>query len=138
MMDQTSAGEEAGNQGSTGYVYRVALVAAVGGLLFGYDTAVIAGAIDHLEGRFKLDELAKGWAAASALLGCIGGAAFVGMLSDWLGRKKVQPFPRMAMGTAMNRPRLGSSVLPMIGSPRRGSEVRRSWARFYHLPVWRF
>ncbi len=89
MTEPTNDKARAEHRGSVGYVYRVALVAAVGGLLFGYDTAVIAGAIDHLEVRFNLTELATGWAAASALLGCIGGAAFVGMLSDWLGRKKV-------------------------------------------------
>jgi len=74
-------------KGSAVYVYLLALVAALGGLLFGYDTAVISGAIGYLEKRFVLNDVWKGWAASSALLGCIGGAAMAGALSDRLGRK---------------------------------------------------
>lgn len=77
-------------QGSVTYVVLLALVAALGGLLFGYDTAVISGAIGFLQYHFNLDpQVAKGWAAASALIGCAVGAAFAGLLSDRLGRKKV-------------------------------------------------
>ena len=76
------------DQGSVGYVVVLALVAALGGLLFGYDTAVISGAIGFLEKRFDLDELMKGWALSCALIGCIIGACLVGTLSDRLGRKK--------------------------------------------------
>ena len=76
-------------QGSVGYVFRLASVAALGGLLFGYDTAVISGAIGYLSDHFVLDAHVRGWAASSALIGCIIGACFAGMLSDWLGRKKV-------------------------------------------------
>ena len=71
------------------YVYLVAFVATVGGLLFGYDTGVISGTIGFLETRFALGPSAKGWAASCALIGCIVGAAFAGALSDRLGRKRV-------------------------------------------------
>jgi sugar porter (SP) family MFS transporter len=71
------------------YVLRVAGVAALGGLLFGYDTAVIAGAIGFLQERFQLDAAGKGWAASCTLLGCMCGAALAGTLSDHLGRKRV-------------------------------------------------
>jgi SP family xylose:H+ symportor-like MFS transporter len=65
------------------------VVAALGGLLFGYDTGVIAGAIGFLEQHFNLDpSFEKGWAAASALIGCVIGVAVAGVLSDWLGRKR--------------------------------------------------
>ncbi len=74
---------------STSYVYLLAFVAALGGLLFGYDTAVISGAIGFMEEHFGLDEIQKGWVASCALLGCILGAAGAGVLSDALGRKKV-------------------------------------------------
>ena len=47
------------SEGSTGYVWLLASVAALGGLLFGYDTAVIAGAIDFLQVRFGLDEVSR-------------------------------------------------------------------------------
>ncbi len=77
------------DQGSTGYVFVLASVAALGGLLFGYDTAVISGAIGYLSDYFGLDAPLRGWAASSALVGCIAGACFAGVLSDWLGRKKV-------------------------------------------------
>ena len=71
------------------YVVRLAGVAALGGLLFGYDTAVIAGAIGFLQERFQLDPTGKGWAASCTLLGCMCGAALAGTLSDYLGRKRV-------------------------------------------------
>jgi sugar porter (SP) family MFS transporter len=78
------------NGGSIAYVYLLAVVAALGGLLFGYDTAVITGAIGFLTTHFKLDPaFEKGWAAASVLLGCAAGAAVAGFLSDALGRKKM-------------------------------------------------
>ncbi len=71
------------------YVLVLSLVAALGGLLFGYDTAVISGAIGYLSEHWNLGEHMKGWAASSALLGCIFGAMFAGKLSDKMGRKKV-------------------------------------------------
>lgn len=76
------------DSGSTLYVALVAMVAALGGLLFGYDTAVIAGAIGFLQMHFDLDATMKGWAAACALLGCVVGVSFAGVFSDKLGRKK--------------------------------------------------
>ncbi|MBP7934319.1 MAG: sugar porter family MFS transporter [Phycisphaerae bacterium] len=76
-------------EGNASYVFLLVLVAAMGGLLFGYDTAVISGAIGFLQQHFELDELQKGWAASCALVGCILGAAGAGVLSDWAGRKKV-------------------------------------------------
>lgn len=78
----------AGTSGNLRYVVRVCLVAALGGLLFGYDTAVIAGAIGFLKTHFALDPTLEGWAAASALLGCVLGVSFAGVFSDRLGRKK--------------------------------------------------
>ena len=74
--------------GSKRYVMLVTIVAALGGLLFGYDTAVIAGAIGFLQSHFNLDPVMKGWAASSALLGCVIGVSFAGVFSDTMGRKK--------------------------------------------------
>jgi len=77
-------------KGSVVYVIKVCVVAALGGLLFGYDTGVIAGGIGFLQRHFDLGAgLEKGWAAASALIGCTIGVSIAGLLSDWLGRKKV-------------------------------------------------
>ncbi len=81
---------EASNRtGSVAYLVLLTMVAALGGLLFGYDTAVISGAIGFLGERFALDAVAKGWAASCVLVGCIVGAAFAGALSDRYGRKKI-------------------------------------------------
>lgn len=76
-------------QGSLGYVYKITCVAAVGGLLFGYDTAVVAGAIGFIQKKFELSAAMMGWIASCALIGCVAGAMFSGYLSDKLGRKKV-------------------------------------------------
>ena len=87
------------------FVLRVCLVAALGGLLFGYDTAVISDAIGFLQVHFKLDATMKGWAASSALLGCVIGVSVAGVVSDFAGRKKTQMlagilFLVSAVGTA--------------------------------------
>ena len=71
------------------FVYMVSIVAAIGGLLFGYDTAVIAGAIGSLQTKFDLSPALTGWAASSAIWGCVVGAIFAGIISDYFGRKKV-------------------------------------------------
>ena len=75
--------------GSMTYVFLITIVAALGGLLFGYDTGVINGAIGPLKAHFSLNEVQEGWATACALLGCALGAAGAGPLSDRFGRKKV-------------------------------------------------
>ena len=75
--------------GNKWYVYKATIVAAVGGLLFGYDTAVVAGAIGFIEKRYDLSSAMVGWVASCALIGCIAGAMFAGKLSDGIGRKKV-------------------------------------------------
>ena len=71
------------------YILKVTIVAALGGLLFGYDTAVIAGAIGYLQTRFELSAAMVGWAASSAIWGCVIGVLCTGFLSDKFGRKKV-------------------------------------------------
>jgi SP family xylose:H+ symportor-like MFS transporter len=78
-----------GGKGSMSFTVRVCLVATLGGLLFGYDTAVISGAIGFMKAHFDFTAAQKGWAASSALVGCIFGAIMAGSLSDGLGRKKV-------------------------------------------------
>ena len=76
-------------QGNVWFVYKATFVAAVGGLLFGYDTAVIAGAIGYLQIRFDLSPAMVGWVASCALIGCAVGAMLSGTLSDQFGRKKI-------------------------------------------------
>jgi len=89
MNEATIVSADTEERGSVAYVVLLALVAALGGLLFGYDTAVISGAIGFLQTRFDLNAVMKGWAASCALIGCILGACCAGALSDHFGRKKV-------------------------------------------------
>jgi len=71
-----------------GYVLFLSFVAALGGILFGYDTAVISGTTADVSAQFALNEMSKGWYVGCALIGSIIGVAMAGMLSDYLGRKK--------------------------------------------------
>src|SRR5690348_1125957 len=64
-------------------------VTAIGGFLFGYDTAVINGANSYLKVHLHLSPSQEGLAGASAILGCIPGAMFAGSLSDRFGRRKL-------------------------------------------------
>ena len=70
----------------------LSFVAALGGILFGYDTAVISGTISAVAERFGLDAMAKGWYVGCALVGSIGGVAMAGWLSDRFGRKPTMLF----------------------------------------------
>ena len=71
-----------------GYVAFLSIVAALGGFLFGYDTAVISGTISKVAGQFGLDSLQSGWYVGSALVGSIMGVVAAGAMSDRFGRKK--------------------------------------------------
>lgn len=75
------------NDTKLGYVIFLSVVAAVGGLLFGYDTAVISGTVDQVATQFGLDTLQQGWYVGCALIGSIIGVACAGMMSDRLGRR---------------------------------------------------
>ena len=72
---------------SSAYTYRIASVAALGGLLFGFDTAIINGAILFLKRQFHWSELETEAAASSLLVGCILGSSVAGWLSDRYGRR---------------------------------------------------
>ncbi len=90
------------------YLVPICLVATLGGLLFGYDTGVISGAIEFLTARFGLDVVMKGWASGCVLIGCATGVLMVGPISDRFGRKKALLlaavlFLASAIGTALPR-----------------------------------
>lgn len=70
----------------------LAFVAALGGILFGYDTAVVSGTTAAVAERFGLDAIAKGWYVGCALVGSICGVAVAGWLSDRFGRKPTMLF----------------------------------------------
>jgi len=69
------------------YLLPICLVATFGGLLFGYDTGVISGAIEPLTAKFGLSSAMTGWASGCVLLGCAAGVLAVGPLSDRYGRR---------------------------------------------------
>ena len=69
------------------YVLLISLVAAFGGFLFGYDTAVVSGAIGFLTAHFRLSAELTGWAASSLLVGCMAGAMIGGPMGDRWGRR---------------------------------------------------
>lgn len=73
------------------YVFLIALVSAMGGLLFGYDWVVIGGAKPFYELYYHISEVPvlQGWAMSCALVGCLVGALLAGMFSDRYGRKKM-------------------------------------------------
>lgn len=94
MVRQAETGgtiPSAGNSPSRGIalLVLVTVVTALGGFLFGYDTAVINGANQYLKAHFSLTPAQEGLAGASAILGCIPGAMFAGFFSDRFGRRKV-------------------------------------------------
>jgi MFS transporter, SP family, arabinose:H+ symporter len=66
----------------------ICFTVALGGLLFGFDTAVISGALQPLKTQFSFDATMEGWLVSSGLAGCILGVLITGMLSDRIGRKK--------------------------------------------------
>ena len=70
-----------------GYVIFMAVVAAIGGILFGYDTAVISGTTAIVKNQFQLTDMMEGWYVGCALIGSICGVLVAGSLSDYLGRK---------------------------------------------------
>ena len=94
------------NNDNTGYIIRICAIAALGGILFGYDTAVISGAVAPLKAHFALSSAETGWAVSNVVLGCIFGAFSAGALAGRLGRKKALIvaallFTLSAVGTAL-------------------------------------
>jgi MFS transporter, SP family, arabinose:H+ symporter len=90
-----------------GYVVLISIVAAFGGLLFGFDTAVISGTINFIQPYFGLSEVGLGWTVSSLLFGCIIGVSIAGKSGDHYGRKKVLMFAAAlffisALGSALS------------------------------------
>ena len=81
---------EGADQYNAGYIWLISAVAALGGLLFGYDWVVIGGAKPFYEPYFHLNsETLIGWANSCALVGCLIGSIASGAMSDRFGRKKL-------------------------------------------------
>jgi SP family arabinose:H+ symporter-like MFS transporter len=107
-------------QVSMKFVTLVSIVSALGGLLFGFDTAVVSGAVGFMEEHFDLSKLQVGWAVSSLIIGCIVGAAMSGILGDRFGRKKVLIsaailFIISSIGTAIPESFSGFIIARIIG-----------------------
>jgi SP family arabinose:H+ symporter-like MFS transporter len=102
------------------YVVLISLVAACGGLLFGFDTAVISGVVPFIKPYFNLSDAELGLAVSSVLLGCIAGTQLAGKPGDLLGRKKTLLITALlflisALGSAMAESFAGFIVYRIIG-----------------------
>lgn len=105
---------------SGGTAVRIAGVAALGGLLFGYDSAVINGAVKSIEEQFQVGSIELGFAVASALLGAAVGAMTAGRIADKIGRIAVMKIAAVlffisAIGTAFAPEVITLVVFRVIG-----------------------
>lgn len=105
---------------NSGYAYMVCAIAALAGLLFGFDIAVINGALVFLRDQFHLSDFATELAASSLLAGCIAGALIAGWLSDRYGRKNVLAasallFAVSSIGAAIPRTFIEFGIARFIG-----------------------
>jgi len=103
-----------------GYVIFLSVVAAIGGFLFGYDTAVISGTVQQVTHQFGLNSMQVGWFVGCALVGSISGVSIAGILSDHFGRKKTMIlsailFSVSAIGCAIASSYTGLVIYRIIG-----------------------
>ncbi len=89
MPRESASATVSSARGSAWYLTGICLAASLGGLLFGFDTAVISGTEKIVKAQYRLDALAEGLFTASALIGCLAGAAVAGAAGDRFGRKQV-------------------------------------------------
>ena len=91
MQEMTDFNSKVGaaSSGSSLLVVQVCLVASLGGVLFGFDTAVISGTIGMVETQFGLDKVEVGWFGSAALIGAIIGSLISGALGDRYGRRYI-------------------------------------------------
>jgi MFS transporter, SP family, arabinose:H+ symporter len=102
------------------YLFFISISAALGGFLFGYDTAVISGTISLVKSKFALDAVLEGWFVSSALVGCLIGVVIAGEISDRIGRKKALIstgllFLITAFGCALSRSHTELIIYRLVG-----------------------
>ncbi len=95
-------------QGNKLYLTLITLIAATGGFLFGFDMAVISGALTFVQEQFVLSAVQEGWFVSSALIGCIIGVAISGEVSDRFGRR----ITMMAAGLLFFISAVGTAAAP--------------------------
>jgi SP family arabinose:H+ symporter-like MFS transporter len=144
-----------GTKASTLFLTAITLIATLGGLLFGFDMAVISGVLPFVKNQFALSAATEGWFVSSALIGCIIGVAFSGDLSDRLGRKKMLMlsavlFLLSAVGSALSSGftllilarmlggmgvGVASIVAPLYISEIAPAQIRGRLVTFYQLAI---
>ncbi len=140
---------------SSFYLVSITFVATLGGLLFGFDMAVISGVLPFVQQQFSLTAAEEGWFVSSAIVGCVIGVMFSGELSDRWGRKKLLIiaailFLLSALGTALASSftfliiarmiggmgvGVASNVAPLYISEIAPASVRGRLVTFYQLAV---
>jgi len=98
------------------YLYFICLIATMGGLMFGFDVAIISGAVPFIQPYFGWNELQLGWGVSSLLVGAIIGAFGSGVLSDIYGRKKVLIFTALFFAVSCTFTALASSSFIFISA----------------------
>jgi len=98
------------------YLYFICLIATMGGLMFGFDIAIISGAVPFIQPYFGWNELQLGWGVSSLLVGAIVGAFGSGVLSDMFGRKKVLIFVALFFAVSCTFTALASSSFIFISA----------------------
>lgn len=96
------------------YLYFICLIATMGGLMFGFDVAIISGAVPFIQPYFGWNELQLGWGVSSLLVGAIIGAFGSGILSDMYGRKKVLIFVALFFAVSCTFTALATSSVIFI------------------------
>ena len=103
------------------YLIAISFVSTIGGFLFGYDTAIIAGCNTFLESHFQLSPAMLGWVVSSALLGTILGCVISGTITDKYGRKKALILAAILLSVSA----LGSMLPPQfLGNPENTFWIR--------------
>ncbi len=106
--------------GAVSYAFRVAIVAALGGFLFGYDISIISGALIFLKKEFGLNPYQEGFAVSSAAIGCVAGPLVAVALSDAIGRKRTLVVAAVllgasAIGTALPKNMFEFNLFRIVG-----------------------
>jgi sugar porter (SP) family MFS transporter len=98
------------------YLYFICLVATMGGLMFGFDIAIISGAVPFIQPYFGWNELQLGWGVSSLLVGAIIGAFGSGVLTDRFGRKRILIFVALFFALSCAITALATSSLIFISA----------------------
>ncbi|HET6877744.1 MAG TPA: sugar porter family MFS transporter [Jatrophihabitans sp.] len=97
-------------RGKNTFLLRIAIIAAIGGFLFGYDTGIISGAQVYITKDLKISQMEQQWLVGALLVGAIAGAAVAGWLADRIGRK----WTKVIAGSVYVAGGLASALAPDI------------------------